>query len=343
MTDFQIGLAIMGAVAVAGVLLYNRLQERSARRKAEKHFVAHHPDALMESMGPRREPTLAGTAHAALQEEPQRTDSPARRAAHAALPDERIDYVIDVSFPAPVQAAAWLEPWRSVERRFRQKVLLVASNDGRNWEPPIAGHAWSRYRAGLQLVSRSGMVGEGDVLEFRSSLEGITASLSGVVEPTDAREAIDRAHKLDALCADFDIQVAFHLVAPENAAFPPDAVRRNVVEAGMEEDEAGFLMRDALGLELFGLSAGNGSGQVNRLTFSLDVPRSDDLRRAYRSMIATAQNLSAALGGTLVDDNGTALEERALEAIWRSVEPVSQSLEKNGLAPGSPLALRLFS
>ena len=39
MTDLQLGLLIIGAVAVAGVLVYNRAQERATRRDAALQMV----------------------------------------------------------------------------------------------------------------------------------------------------------------------------------------------------------------------------------------------------------------------------------------------------------------
>ena len=55
MTDLQLGLGVIGAIAVAAVLIYNRLQERGARREAERAFGAGHADVLLDE---RREPTL---------------------------------------------------------------------------------------------------------------------------------------------------------------------------------------------------------------------------------------------------------------------------------------------
>ena len=51
MTDLQIGLLFIGAAAVAGVLVYNRLQERGTRRKAEEAFGSKHADVLMGAAG----------------------------------------------------------------------------------------------------------------------------------------------------------------------------------------------------------------------------------------------------------------------------------------------------
>jgi hypothetical protein len=45
----------------------------------------------------------------------------------------------------------------------------------------------------------------------------------------------------------------------------------------------------------------------------------------------------------MVDDNGNALDERAVEAIALQLDAVGARLEAQGLPPGSPAALRLFS
>ena len=79
MSDLQIGLLAVGALVVVGVLAYNGLQERRARRAVERAFGSSHPDVLMSEPGQRREPAF----EAAQRREPG--------AESAALPDERLD------------------------------------------------------------------------------------------------------------------------------------------------------------------------------------------------------------------------------------------------------------
>jgi hypothetical protein len=45
----------------------------------------------------------------------------------------------------------------------------------------------------------------------------------------------------------------------------------------------------------------------------------------------------------MVDDNGNTLDERAVAAIAQQLDGVCARLETQGIAPGSPAALRLFS
>lgn len=181
MTDLTLGLLVAGGAAVAGVLLYNRLQERSARRRAERVFASTHSDVLM---GGRREPTL---------EPVHRTPELAK----AAAPDPRVDYVIELDLPAPAQASL-AEAWRPVVQRFARRVLLHPSADG--------------CRAALQLVSRDGVVPEPELIEFRAAVESLAATLGGHAKAPGMREALQAARELDGACAEADIQVALHVV-----------------------------------------------------------------------------------------------------------------------------------
>ncbi len=337
MTDFQLGLVLIGGIAIAAVLIYNRVQERRTRRQAQRHFSSQHADSLLE--GARRDPPLAA--------EPVRHPLEVAAAlAEPYLPDEALDYVIEIAFAAPVSGASWAEAWQALARRLKQRVVLAAAGDGADWEAVESrpARAWPRYRAGMQLVSRAGSASEADILEFRTAVEGIAAMLAGTVQPTptDARHAITCARELDRFCAQSDIQLAFHLVAPEATRFPAGEIRRAARANELEETANGFRKCDANGQEWFSISA-PAEPESERLTFTLDVPRTDNVRGAYMAMVAAAQRIRSALGGALVDDNDAPLDERALEAIWHSVEPIIRSLEERGAAPGSRLALRLFS
>lgn len=185
MTDLQIGLAVIGVLAVAGVLAYNRLQERRARRAAERAFASGHSDVLLDEPHGRREPTLGAPARAApLQAE--------------AMPDAQVDYIMELSVPAGAAAPLLRELWTPIESRFARRVLLAA--DG------------ATVRAALQLVTRAGVVSDAELLEFRSAVETLAAKLGATVSAPEMREALEAARELDRACADADIQVALHVV-----------------------------------------------------------------------------------------------------------------------------------
>jgi hypothetical protein len=282
MTDLTLGLLILGAVVFAGLLVYNRVQERAATRAAERTFGSRHADALLDESGPRREPTLI------------KASSP-----QEGLPDERVDYVIELKLPRPAAAAALLEGWSAIEHRFARRVLL-------------AGREGTAWRAGLQLVSRAGVVSEAELIEFRSAVETLAARLGATLSAPEMRPALEAARALDKTCADADIQVALHVIA-----------EKIETEAG---DQPFQIVR-----------------REDGVTLVLDVALTPDLGRSYEAMARTGRSLADSHGGRLVDDRGNALDDRSLAAIGAQLEAVRQTLAGYGIETGSPLALRLFS
>jgi len=308
MSDLQIGLLAIGALVVAGVLVYNGLQERRARRAAERAFGTQHADVLMDEPGQRREPSL---------EPGLRRELPAQA---AALPDQRLDYVIELAPRQAVPAAEVAGLWTQFEHRFAGRARLAASADGHAWRPLAAGGSCSALRAALQLASRSGPVSEAELIEFRAAADTLAAKLGATVQAPETRRALEAARELDQLCADADIQVVLHVVPQAGGRFPPRDPERG------PQDPFAISQRDD-----------------GAYSLALDVPRTAEVRRGYDAMVVRARDLSAALGGTIVDDNGRALDERALAAIGAQLEAVGAALAERGIEPGGPAALRLFS
>lgn len=339
MSELQLGLLIVGALAVVGVVAYNRTQERRARRSAERAFASRHADVLLESDASRREPSLS------LSVSP-REEMPAARAEED-LPNERLDYVIALDAQNPISSALMLEGWKAIERRFGRRALLASRAANDDWQRAAAGASGARshWRCALQLVSRNGVVNEAELIEFRSAVETLAVHIGASVAAPEMREALDQARALDQACAEADIQVALHIVKTDGTGFALDAVRQAFKTHGLDEQAPGHWAQiDVQGRELFGVTAETGErDDISRLTLTLDVPRTPDLRRSYESMVVLARDLAATLNGRLQDDNARGLDEHALSAIAAQLEPVRVELEQRGFAPGGALALRLFS
>jgi hypothetical protein len=166
-------------------VLYNRWQERSARREAEKTFGSTHSDVLLDG---RREPSLAARHESAPQPRPP-----------AVLPAEKIDYVIDLGLTRAVSPAEVHEGWAGIERRFSRRAFLDEQSS-------------THLRAAIQLVSRDGVLSDAELLEFRSMVETLGTQLGATVRAPEMRAALDAARELDKTFADSDIQVALHVV-----------------------------------------------------------------------------------------------------------------------------------
>jgi hypothetical protein len=301
MSDLQLGLIVIGLLAVAGVLAYNLLQERSARREAERSFGSRHADVLLGAET-RREPTFEAP--------------PARAEAGApehALPDARLDYVIELAFARRVPAAELAELWQPLEHRFARRALL-AGFDGQRWSRLAPAGSLAALRAALQLVTREGVAPESEVIEFRSAIETLAARLGASVAAPEIRKAMEAARELDRVCAATDIQIALHVVG---APVDPDA---------------------SLAGQPFHVSR-RGDG----VTLTLDVPRTAEPTRRYEAMVRAGRQLAATANARLVDDNGRDFDERAQAAVAEELESVRKTLAASGIEPGSALALRLFS
>lgn len=302
MTDLTLGLAVLGVLAVAGVLVYNYVQERSVSRRAARTFSGAQPDALLDDTRERREPGF------------NRVPKPSAAASSDTLPDERVDYVMLLRIATGMPSAAALKSWTPIEQRFGARALLAGS-EGSGWRRLAAGDfgTCTALRAALQMVSRSGVVSDSELLEFRSAVETLAARIGASVSAPEMRAALEAARSLDQACAEADIQVALHVIG---ASFGSEKFTEQPFQVTPREDG---------------------------LTLTLDVARTSDPARSYEMMARTGRELAASAGGRLVDDKGQRLDERALAAIGAELEAVRRSLAERGIELGSPLALRLFS
>jgi hypothetical protein len=301
MTDFQLGLLGIGVAAVLAVLIYNRTQESRQKRETQRAFASRHADALLDEPAAREEAPRGFQRKSEMQA--------------GDMPDARLDYVIDLEVDRGTLSATVLEYWRPLEQRFAHRALLAGS-DGAGWRRVVAGDVRSltSLRAALQMVSRGGVVGDAELLEFRSAAETMAAALGAHVSAPEMREALDTARALDKVCADADIQVALHVAGGTSHQAPLAEAQSFHVDS-----------------------------RPDGVSFTLDVPRSAEPARAFEAMARAARQLAAANGGRVVDDNGTQLDERAMLAIGAELDAVRARLAQAGIEPGSELALRLFS
>ncbi len=353
MSELQLSLVVIGALVVAGVLAYNRVQERSAQKRADQAFRSAHPDALMgaadEGEGRRAVEPAQRAAEVA-----QRATDRAADVHDRAVPDRRLDYVMELRAQTAVPAATVLELWPGLARRFGDRALLAGSSDDRHWTPVGEGGAtYASLRAALQLVSRAGVVGEAELIEFRSEVENLASRLGLHAASPEMKTALDEARVLDGFCAERDIQVALHVVTRDPAGFERRTLLGLAQRLGLIAGRDGQLAcRDAGDRLIYVLADRSGArldatgpvaAALLALSLTMDVPRAPDTRRSFEAMARLAGSIAHELGGTMVDDNGSALDERSLAAIDAQLEAARSELDARGFAPGGPLALRLFS
>lgn len=369
MTELQIAMAALGAAVIIAVLGYNKWQERKHRREAERAFRSEHDDVLLPSgplAGERIEPTAR---FGNTEDETVTMPEPAPVAEDTAGPsvelpaeppielaDERIDCVIRFelldAIPGGQLLLAHAQVLGGLNRPVRWSGLdeaqgewrLVASHDARPYR---------RLRAALQLADRCGPVGEEELNLFFSGVQRLAEQLHAVADAPSRSEIQAQAAQIDRFCAAVDAQIGVNIVSRDGHGFVGTKLRGLAEAAGLQLLEDGvFHAMDERGLTLFTLANLEPSPflphemkslSTRGLTFTLDIPRVAQGAAVFDRMMDWAASLAGSLDGVLVDDNRAPLNDKAVRMIRDSIARFQEQMQSQGVAPGSPLALRLFS
>ncbi len=361
MSELQLYLLAGGGVFIAAVLAYNIWQERRVSRRAEKAFGERPGDALFEKPGGRREPTLNSVPPSDVVEaaeelpvvtSPQRVAPEELEAPGGPLSQvsSRIDTVAVILGDDPIMAEQ-LESLRESLRAHATPVHVEGIVD-EQWHPVDSSprRSWRELRAGLQLASRSGPVGEDEIERFNHSIAEFAASVGAVSQREAPSAAAARARDLDRFCAEADIEVAVNVIGQFGATFAISRVKSLALEHGISETASGELVSFGPdGAPEFVIrrfddpQAKVGGNYYSGLTFAMDLPHVTDPAATLAAMVGVAEGFAAKLGGQVVDDNRRALTEPGLASIRRSLEKVVHDMEAQGVPAGGPLARRLFA
>ena len=360
MTDLRYALIAFGVLLVVGVVIYNVVQERRARAKAEKAFGSRPPDALFDAPGGRREPTLGAIPEAdaaprsspALDETmpPLSSEELEAAVAPAAEISSRIDTVAVILSDDPImseQLAPLLDALESHDKPTHVEGIV-----DEQWHPIDTSprRSWRELRVGLQLADRKGPLAEDEIERFNHAIADFAAGVNAVSQREAPAAAAARARDLDRFCAEADVEVAVNVIGQYGATFSIAKVKALALESGLSESAAGELVRFAPnGAPAFAIRrfddahAKPAATYYAGLTFALDLPNVADASRVLAEMVRVAESFASTLGGQLVDDNRKPLTEPGLAIVRRSLEGIVQNMESHGIAAGSALARRLFS
>lgn len=79
------------------------------------------------------------------------------------------------------------------------------------------------------------------------------------------------------------------------------------------------------------------------VTFQMDIARTPNCTETFNQMVGMSKNMVLSLHGTLVDDHQRELSDAQIEKIRQQLKLIQVQMTVRGIAPGTPLALRLFS
>jgi FtsZ-interacting cell division protein ZipA len=366
MSDLQIGLALLGALIVAGVLVFNWWQERKFRQRAAATFPGGHDDVLLQrpfdtaqAQGqdardePRIESRIEPHLDAASEASSPRMPAAARFSV-TDLPQPEIDYIVEIRAGEfiPVEKLARLH--QGLPGLSRRISFSGLNHQLKSWEGLTAdGARYTSVRAGLQLVDRSGPVNEEQVRQFGDAARTTAGEMAAIAQMPEFAPALKQAAELDAFCADVDVLVGINVIAHAGQVFHGTKIRALAEAAGLHLQPGGiFHCNDEHGATLF--TVDNQEPEpflIDRIrgittpgiTFLLDVPRVANGLRVFDRMVAMSRSFAESLDGSLADDNRALLNDAGLDRIRQQLRAIHATMEQRGIEAGSPLALRLFS
>ena len=358
MSDLQLSLLMIGAVVVGAVFLYNWIQERRLRQRLQQSFGEAHADVLLKAGphpatgGSRLEPRFGAAEPAAAYDAPRRTVEERGAAGF----DEVLDYVAEIAAEAVISDALVGEFLSRVASCG--KPVRVRGFDARReaWEDieRSGGGRYSRLQAGLQIANRAGPVNTAQLAAFCDAVRQCAEKVpAAAMDCPDPQEALKLARDLDAFCASVDVAIGVNIVAPEGQPFPGTHVRTAAEIAGFKlEPDGVFHFRGDGRQTLFTLDNHEPAPflpesikelSTTGITLLLDVPRVASGGAALQRMLEVADQLAAALGGRLVDDNRAALSEAGAARIRDQLQSIQGAMAQRDVPAGGARALRLFS
>jgi hypothetical protein len=354
MTDIEMSITI-GAVFVAGVIVYNKWQEHKAKKSVERAFSSDHDDVLMRVPDVRQEPSFdlgaAGRAPAddfePIAAVPPVNEEGLTPAAEMAtnLVDPLIDCLIPLALEIAVRGDKILPSLQTLRHVGNKPIHYIGLHVNGDWEPITHGGVYTKLQAGVQMASRSTALNELEYSELVTRLRALADEIGAEPEIPDMIEVMGEARTLHRFVAGHDAQLGVNLMsngAPWSIATLIGALEKQGFDV---RPDGRYVMPDGDGGIMFTLSTNVtlGADTTSRLTLLLDVPCVAPARDGFNTMVACAKALVARLDATIVDDSDQPLGDEALASINGQVLEFYQEMEAADIPAGSPRAMRLFS
>ncbi len=347
MSDLQIGLILLGVVLILLVLLFNWWQDRRVRRQMQEQFPDREDDPLLGAAAPpvartRREPGF-GMSSAATADAPSgdTDDDPGEV-------DPTTEVVIDIAFAQPVPSEQLHAATHSIRRAGTKPVRMFAEREGGGHRAHLRpNEAYVSMQLAVLLANRNGPLSEIEWSELWTVAQGIAERFDGSMEGPEQNEVVERARRLDALCAELDAMVGVALQLP--GARPVADVMRVLEDAGFLRHGKQLAWMSEQGIPRF-TALFNGrlpgevqSASVDRVELVLDLPNSPADDQAFSRMASVGRHLAAGLDAQLLDDQGRPVADGVDQALDRQLYERYALLADSGFEAGQERTARLFS
>lgn len=378
MSDLQISLIIIGVIIIAGVVVFNRIQQERYRRKVEEAFEQKHEDVLLRTnkttkqndriepqlskrVPPEDEATLIEPANAVEStEESDHEDNKPVAEPPDSKADENINiinYVTNIRSATPISETHLTE---LLQRKFdfgKAVRWFGQRENNHQWEEFPSetneyGNGYINLKGCLQLVDRSGPINEVNLSNFRDLVHDFASHINSDADCPDIVAAHEHAILLDKFCADVDVVIGINIISRDHGAFIGTKIRALAEASGFKlETEGMFKYRDENDNVLFTLNnhenepfrADNMKNVTTHgITLLLDVPRVANGEKAFDQMTHIARIFTNTLGGIMVDDNRVPLTDNGITRSRQQLIKIQSVMEANNIPAGSPNAMKLF-
>ena len=341
MSNFTLGLAIIGGLLLAALVAWNTW---SSRRNTPRQAQPAAPALTAGDPGERNDPVFTDT-------DPVPLPLPEKKPGLDAL----IDVIAPIVLEAPASGDAALAAMPTTRRAGSKPFAIEGLNEASAlWEAPQAGQRYSAFQAGVQMANRTGALNEIEYSEFVMKAQAFADAVNGSPDFPEMLHEVARARELDQFAGDHDAQLGFTLRA-RDAAWSPGYVQQNAARLGFVSGVIPgrmVLPAQAAGLPpVLGLTFDTQAAMaedpalsaIREVTLSLDAPQVDRSERPFVRMRETAIALAASMDGLITDDNGQVIRLESLDGIGADLEQLYDTLDGRDLSAGSALARRLFS
>jgi FtsZ-interacting cell division protein ZipA len=375
MSDLQISLIIIGIIIIAGVALFNWVQQLRYRRKIQAAFNHEHDDVLLDKINisdtnERIEPKLNKSILSEIQTDlaEQVTQPEVTRETPSLTPtgpttpdfDSKSNYIVNIT-PGPNSNIPYTQISPLLQKGFnfgKPLYWLGKKQENEPWEEitiknGTENDGYISLKGCLQLADRSGPISEVNLSKFRDMAQDFVSKIDATVDCPDIVTSYEQAVILDKFCAEVDVMIGINIISKDNGAFVGTKIRALAEASGFKLDTTDglFKYRDDNDQIFFTLTNYESAPflpnnmktlTTHGITFLLDVPRVANGERVFDQMTHLAKIFSNTLGGILVDDNRVPLSDNGIARSKQQLVDIQLSMQKQNMSAGSQSALRLF-
>lgn len=291
MSDLQLSLIIIGIIVIAGVIVFNWLQQHRYRRKVQAAFDHEHSDILLdtqdsEDIAQRIEPKFNKTPisddqfdpFAATEtvpyHEPKKASItpnpsvhiPTNTSTHSSTTSPLLDYDNTTNYIVHIRSESVIANTyiaKLLQRKFdfgKSVCWLGQRHKNEPWEEitnetNVDGDGYVHLKGCLQLADRAGPISEVNLSKFRDLVQDFASQVHAIAECPDIVNTHEKAVMLDKFCAEVDVMIGINIISKDDGAFVGTKIRALAEASGFRlESEGIFKYRDDSNNILFTLN-----------------------------------------------------------------------------------------